>query len=204
MIFESVCVGPMQVNCYILAPKERSQAIIVDPGAQVHRIRRALDKHGLQAAFIINTHGHYDHIGCDDKFAVPVYVHADDANMLKDAVLNLSSVFAYPYEVKSRIELLQDKQRIKLDSLEMEVIHLPGHTPGGIALLMRKPDEKILLTGDTLFCRGIGRSDLPGGDERLLKDSIRERLFILPGDTRIFPGHGPASTIAQEKEEFNR
>lgn len=201
MILEKVCVGPMQVNCYILASKDGSSALLIDPGDQERKIRLALDRHVLTPAFIINTHGHYDHIGCDDAFGVPVYVHKDDAAYLQDSQLNLSGVFAFGYRVSSRIVPLEDGQRISLDDIELEVMHLPGHTPGGIALVLKKPAGHIAFTGDTLFYQGIGRSDLSGGDEGLLLKSIRQKLFTLPDDTVIYPGHGPESTIGREKQE---
>ncbi len=199
MILETVCVGPMQVNCYILATEDNSSAIIIDPGDEAHKIRRVLERHKLNPAFIINTHGHYDHIGCDDKFGVPVYVHALDLSMLKDPELNLSSSFLSAYSVKVMIETLEDKKNIELGQLQLEVIHTPGHTPGGICLLMKKPKNKILFTGDTLFYRGIGRTDFRGADEALLIKSIKEKLLKLTDDTVIYPGHGPSSTIGEEK-----
>ena len=94
---------------------------------------------------------------------------------------------------------MEDKEIIKLECLELEVLHLPGHTPGGIGLLMKKPQTDIVFTGDTLFYHGVGRYDLPGGSEQILDKSIREKLFILPAETRVYPGHGPATTIGKEK-----
>ncbi len=199
MILETVNVGPMQVNCYILACAEEKKAIIIDPGDQASKINAVLEKHKLHPAMVINTHGHYDHIGCDDKFGVGVYVHKQDLVMLTDAGLNLSAPFSRGYKVKSEIITLEDKQIIKFDCLELEVLHLPGHTPGGIALLMRKPQADIVFTGDTLFYQGLGRTDLPGGSQSQLEKSIRERLFVLPEATRVYPGHGPATTIGEEK-----
>jgi glyoxylase-like metal-dependent hydrolase (beta-lactamase superfamily II) len=200
MIFETVSVGPMQVNCYILACAQNGQAIIIDPGSQAKKIQAVLEKHHLRAGMVINTHGHYDHIGADDKFGFAVYVHRQDAEMLRDAKKNLSGVFSLPCKVNSEIKVLEDKQIISLDCLELEVLHLPGHTPGGIGLLMRKPQEGILFSGDTLFCQGVCRYDLPGGDVGLLGKSINDRLFTLPAGTRVYPGHGPATTIGREKD----
>jgi glyoxylase-like metal-dependent hydrolase (beta-lactamase superfamily II) len=199
MIFETICVGPMEVNCYILASSSDSEAIIIDPGAQDNKIRRILDKYRLKPAFIINTHGHIDHIGCDDKFGVPVYIHQQDASLLKDPKLNLSDFFMSPYSTKSNIKTLEDKEDIKLDEIELEVIHTPGHTPGGICLLMKKPEDKILFSGDTLFFHGIGRTDFPAADEGALIKSIKDKLLTLADDTVVYPGHGPASTIGEEK-----
>jgi hydroxyacylglutathione hydrolase len=204
MILETVCVGPMQANCYILASGDNASAIIIDPGAEVRKIRQVLDKHKLKPAFIINTHGHYDHIGSDDKFGVPIYIHRQDLEFLKDSQLNLSKLFALPYQVESAIKALEDKDIIELEDLQLQVIHVPGHTPGGIALRLIKPTDKIVFTGDTLFCQGIGRSDLSGGDDTLLIKSIKEKLLTLPDDTVIYPGHGPSSTIGEEKRGIPR
>lgn len=199
MILETVNVGLMQVNCYILACAQGGCAIIIDPGDQHLKIKAVLDKYKLKPAMVINTHGHYDHIGSDDEFGVPVYVHKKDLPMLLDARKNLSASFSLTYKVNSKIKTLEDKEIIKLDCLELEVIHLPGHTPGGIGLLMKKPQADIIFTGDTLFCLGVGRSDLPGGSQQLLEEAIRERLFILPVSTKVYPGHGSATTIGREK-----
>lgn len=199
MILETICVGSMQVNCYILASSKHRPAIIIDSGAEAHKIKQVLDKHSLAPAFIINTHGHYDHVGCDDEFGVPVYIHREDLALLKNSELNLSGLFALPYEVRAKIVLLKDLQTIELEDLQLKVLHIPGHTPGGIALKMLRPQDKIVFTGDSLFCQGIGRSDLAGSDESLLIKSIKEKLLILPDDTVIYPGHGPSSTIGEEK-----
>jgi hydroxyacylglutathione hydrolase len=199
MILETVNVGPMQVNCYVLASASGAQAIIIDPGDQAAKIKAVLAKHKLKPAMVINTHGHYDHIGSDDEFGVTVYVHKKDLPMLLDAAKNLSASFWRAYKVNSEIKTLEDHEIIKLDSLELEVLHLPGHTPGGIGLLMKNPQTDIVFTGDTLFCRGVGRSDLPGGSQEQLEEAIAGKLFVLPEDTRVYPGHGPATTIGQEK-----
>jgi hydroxyacylglutathione hydrolase len=199
MILETVKVGPMQVNCYILACVDGGRAIIIDPGDQALKIKAVLDKHRLKQAMVINTHGHYDHIGSDDEFGVSVSAHKNDLAMLVDAGKNLSASFSLGYKVNSEIKVLEDTEIIKLDCLELEVVHLPGHTPGGIGLLMKKPQTDIIFTGDTLFCQGVGRWDLPGGSQQQLEKAIRERLFSLPENTKVYPGHGASTTIAREK-----
>lgn len=201
MILETVCVGPMQVNCYIVACAKGREAIIIDPGAEAPAIKTVLEKYKLKPAMVINTHGHYDHIGCNDEFGVGVYVHKQDLAMLKDAGLNFSASFSSAYIVKSEIITLEDKQIIKLDCLELETMHLPGHTPGGIALLIKSPQTGIVFTGDTLFYRGVGRTDLPGGSQLQLEKSIRERLFVLPDEVKVYPGHGKTTTIGEEKKQ---
>jgi len=200
MILDTVIVGPMQVNCYLLAPSENSPAIIIDPGDQFRKIKQVLDKHKLKPAFIINTHGHYDHIGCDDKFGIPVYVHKEDIPLLKDSQLNLSGMFSMGYAVKSEIRQLEEGKIIELESVRLKVLHTPGHTPGGICLLLEKPIDKIVFTGDSLFYQGIGRSDLEGGSESLLIKSIKEKLLTLDDNTVVYPGHGPSSTIGEERK----
>lgn len=199
MILETVCVGPMQVNCYILASKTNSKALIIDPGDEEDKIKKVLAKFKLKPAFIINTHGHIDHIGCDNKFDIPIYIHSRDLPLLKDPELNLSKVLSSSFSVKSRIHTLEDKENIGLDGVLLEIIHVPGHTPGGIALLLKEPKDKILFTGDTLFCQGIGRTDFPQANEALLIKSIKEKLLTLADDTVIYPGHGPSSTIGEER-----
>ncbi|MFA5096562.1 MAG: MBL fold metallo-hydrolase [Candidatus Omnitrophota bacterium] len=199
MIFEAVSVGSMEVNCYILAQKENERAVIIDPGAQPRKIRKVLEKHKLAPGIVINTHGHFDHIGADNDFNVPVYVHEQDAAMLKDAMLNMSGLFAVPFTVKAELKILEDNQVLEFGGIKLKVMHTPGHTRGGISLLLLEPEGKKAFTGDTLFCRGVGRSDLNGGSPEELSKSIREKLFTLPDETRIYPGHGPSSTIGAEK-----
>jgi len=199
MILETIVVGAMQVNCYVLAASLGSQAVIIDPGEDYGKIKQALDRHKLKPVFVVNTHGHYDHIGCDDKFGVPVYIHKDDAPMLRDPRLNFSAVFSVGYKVKSEIKELKEGQVLETEGIQLEVLHTPGHTRGGISLLLKKPDNKIVFTGDSLFFQAIGRSDLEGGNEQFLKKAIREKLFVLSEDTLVYPGHGPSSTIGEEK-----
>ena len=200
MILETVVVGSLQVNCYILAEADNSQALIIDPGDDENKIRQAINRHGLKPAFIINTHAHYDHIGCDNKFDLPVYVHRLDAKLLRSPELNLSNFLMSAYRVECEINILEDGQIIVLGGIQLEVIHTPGHTPGGICLLMKKPQDKILFSGDTLFYQSVGRTDFPGASESELLDSIKKKLLHLADDTVIYPGHGPSSTIGNEKK----
>lgn len=201
MILETVCVGAMQVNCYILADKDGSGAIIIDPGDEEKKIKQLLARHKLTPALVINTHGHIDHIGSDDKFGVPIYIHKQDVALLKNPGLNLSTFFMSPLSVKSEIKTVEDGSMICLKEIELEVIHLPGHTPGGIALHLKKPQDNIVFTGDTLFFQGIGRTDFPGSSEQLLIKSIKDKLLNFPLATLVYPGHGPSTTIGREKKE---
>lgn len=201
MILEAISVGSLEVNCYILATGRKSPAIIIDPGDEENKIRRVLTKYELEPEFIINTHGHYDHIGCDDRFNVPVYVHHLDEALLRDSQKNLSAAFSISYSVRSPIKTVEEKDNILLGEIKLEVIHIPGHTPGGMCLLIKSTQGHILFSGDTLFCRGIGRSDLAGGNEAILIKGIKEKLLVLPDETIVYPGHGPSTTIGEEKRE---
>lgn len=200
MILETIPVGPLQVNCYILAQDESHQAIIIDPGGDEKKIRNRLKQHKLTPGLIVNTHGHYDHIGADDRFGLPVYIHRGDLSLLKDPQRNLSGAFFVPYRVETEIKVLEESSVIGLEGIELKVLHIPGHTPGGIALLMQKPQGGILFSGDTLFFHGIGRSDLEYGNGRELLDAIKKKILTLPDDTVVYPGHGPSTTIKEEKK----
>ncbi|MDD4908763.1 MAG: MBL fold metallo-hydrolase [Candidatus Omnitrophica bacterium] len=200
MILEQIKVGLMQVNCYILADPQTRGAMIIDPGDEYDKIAQLLGRKKLKASFIVNTHGHIDHIGAENEFSLPVYIYKDEVPMLKDASLNLSGFLQAPFTVKAEVKALEDNQEITLDSLRLKVLHTPGHTPGGIALLLLQPEGKIVFTGDTLFYSSVGRTDFPGASSKTLINSIKTRLLTLSDDTVVYPGHGPRTTIGQEKK----
>lgn len=200
MLIERIIVGELEVNCYVLALKDNGAAVLIDPGADFEKIKSLLDKKCLKAECVINTHGHIDHIGCDDQFGVPIYVHSLDRSFLIEPKLNMSVSLGYSFRVTSPILELEDGQVIKAAGMEFSVIHVPGHTPGGIALLCECADKKILFSGDSLFYHSIGRSDLPGGDGDVLLSSLRSRILTLPEKTLVYPGHGNYSNIAEEKK----
>ncbi|MFA5096494.1 MAG: MBL fold metallo-hydrolase [Candidatus Omnitrophota bacterium] len=200
MILEQIKVGLMQVNCYILADPQTRRAMIIDPGDEYVKIAQLLGRKKLKASFIVNTHGHIDHIGAENEFGLPVYIYKDEVSMLKDASLNLSEFLQVPFTVKAEVRALEDDQEITLDSLRLKVLHTPGHTPGGISLLLLQPEGKIVFTGDTLFYLSVGRADFPGASSKTLIDSIKTRLLALSEDTVVYPGHGPRTTIGREKK----
>lgn len=195
MLIEKIVVGEMQTNCYVLAEAKNSNSIIIDPGADYEDIRAILDENKLKPKLIINTHGHIDHIGENDKFKLPVFIHKLDSEFLTDPVKSLSVFFGNSKISSASYRQLEDAEAVELKNLKLEVIHTPGHTPGSICLKI----DSVVFTGDTLFFEGIGRTDFPQGDEEKLVKSIRERLFVLPDDIVIHPGHGPSSTIGHEK-----
>ncbi|MCD6451483.1 MAG: MBL fold metallo-hydrolase [Acidobacteria bacterium] len=198
MILEKLVVGPLEVNCYIFGD-ENGEVVVIDPGAEGERIIAFIEERGYRPRYIINTHCHIDHIRANadvkGKYNIPILVHKEDAPILtspQDAELE-EMIGGKPSPPADR--LLSEGDEIKVGSFTLRVIHTPGHTPGGISLLF---DDGVF-TGDTLFAGGVGRTDLPGGSWDTLVSSIREKLLVLPDSLPIYPGHGPSSTIGEEK-----
>jgi glyoxylase-like metal-dependent hydrolase (beta-lactamase superfamily II) len=190
-------VGPLGVNCYVVADPDTKDACVIDPGADGDKIKRFIDKNGLKLKFIINTHGHGDHIASNKELGAPVYIHAADKDCLTDPKKNMSAgIFMFDIVSPEAARLLKDGESISLGSLEMKVLHTPGHTRGSISLVL----DNVIFTGDTLFHGGVGRSDLPGGDEDEILSSIREKLLTFEDDIIVYPGHGGPSTIGEERK----
>ena len=195
MRIDVIVVGQMEVNCYVVSSEKTRNAALIDPGDDYARIEGFLSKQNLKAGFIVHTHGHIDHIQADNDFNLPIYVHRLDAELLNNPLTNLSGFLSMPLKVRGDIRPLEDSEKLGLDDISLEVIHTPGHTPGGICLKA----NGIIFTGDTLFAEGIGRTDFPGASQEQLLMSIRNRLLIFPDDTIIYPGHGASSTIGHER-----
>ena len=169
--------------------------MLIDPAACDPEIKRSIKAGGIDVLCTLNTHGHADHIAGDAAFGYPVYIHELDEPCLSDARRNLSFMTGSDVMPPVTGKLLRDGDIIDIGGIRFEVIHTPGHTPGGICL--RCGD--VLFSGDTLFYEGVGRTDAPGGDHEALIRSIRERLMALPDTVRVFPGHGPETTIGHER-----
>lgn len=212
MFIHKIPVGPLKVCCYIVAGKISNDAMIIDPGADAEAIIDFLKKGRLTPKIIVLTHGHGDHIGANAalKKAFPdiqICIHEEDQDMLPYPAKNLSilSAFYGGPTVRSPLanRLLKDGDTITVDEHIFDVIHTPGHTPGGICLSSKKRENgrpPILFSGDTLFKESIGRTDFPGSDQEKLLRAIKERLFVLDEDTIVYPGHGPSTTILEEKK----
>jgi len=195
-------VGEMAACCY-LAGRAGGAGIIIDPGDEAGRIADDVRAAKLAITHIVLTHGHVDHIGALEQTRktfpdAKVAIHPDDAPLLERPSLNLSLFFGGGIKCAPADLLLREGDAIDVAGVRASVIHVPGHTPGGICLHL--PDAGVVFTGDVLFAGGIGRSDFPGGNESQLIDGIRAKLLALPPDTVVYPGHGPASTIGEEKD----
>ena len=195
-----ITVGVLQANCYVVSTK-KSNAFIVDPGSDADKIKSYINKEKLKVAFIINTHFHFDHINANKELGYPVYIHRLDAELI-DAMppKELPSFIMDEFKVNSfkPERLLEDGDLIKLDELELNILHTPGHSPGGISIKV----DNVVFTGDTLFRDGIGRTDSPGGSYEQITESINNKLLILGDEIIVYPGHGESTTIGRERANF--
>lgn len=203
MKIDTLALGAYQTNCYVLRASESSaECLIIDPGLEAEPLLDFLRGEELTPVAVVLTHGHADHIvGIGMLRAefgeIDVQIHESDAHMLADHNANLSMLTGAPFRTEPARTLLSDDDAIKCANLELRVLHTPGHTPGGICLY--DSENGVVFTDDALFAGSIGRSDFPGGDHEQLLSSVKERLFSLPEETAVYPGHGPASTIGREK-----
>ncbi|MEW6106443.1 MAG: MBL fold metallo-hydrolase [Bacillota bacterium] len=203
MIIRTVRVGALDTNCYIVGCERSRKALVIDPGAEPERIVAALRADILECEVIVNTHGHVDHIAANGAVkaatGAAIAIHAQDARALVDPSVNLS-ILAMPgargIESPRADRLLAEGDEVVAGSVRLRVVHTPGHTPGSISLV----GDGVVFSGDTLFADGgIGRTDFPGGSYDSLVRSIEEKLFSLPDETVVYPGHGPSTTIGRER-----
>ncbi len=196
-----ITVGRLEVNCFILADKETKEAVIIDPGDDAQDILKVINDHGLKVKYIVNTHGHFDHIGANkalkEATGAELLIHEGDAAVMKSAPLQARSFGMESMGSPEADRYLKHGDIISAGEIALRVLHTPGHSPGSISLL----EKGIVFSGDTLFAGSIGRTDQMGGDRKTLLKSIKTNLMTLPDDTKVFPGHGPASTIGDERRK---
>ena len=203
MVVDKVVVGPFASNCYIVGSESNKEGIIIDPGDEAKKILKKVSDLGLDIKLIVLTHGHIDHVGAlkevKEVTGAEVAIHADDVQSLSGGTGFLVSILvpglSYP-KPPPPDRLLNDGDSLDIGDICLEVLHTPGHTPGGICLL----GEGVVFSGDTLFNYSIGRSDLPGGNYSQLMNSIHTKLLVLPDSTIVYPGHGPDTTIGAERK----
>lgn len=198
---DTIMVGPLDVNCYVFGCESHKTCAVIDPGDSAERIMEKAGARGYKVAMIINTHAHADHTGANGKLKAMtgalIHIHEDDARILTHPSMSDMSEYLGIEPSPAADVLLKDGSTLTpCPCVELAVIHTPGHSPGGICVL----HGKTLFSGDTLFRFSIGRSDLPGGDGRTLVKSIADRLFTLPDDVAVYPGHGEPTTIGEERK----
>jgi glyoxylase-like metal-dependent hydrolase (beta-lactamase superfamily II) len=201
MILEMLTVGPFQENCYVIGDEASGVGAIVDPGDEAARISLAVEQTSLEIGRILVTHAHIDHVGAvgalADEYACPVLMHAEAEPMLQQLPTQAMMMGLRFGKVPAVDRHIEDEEVLKIGDLELRSLYTPGHAPGHLAFYVE--GEELLLSGDALFAGSVGRTDLFGGDMELLMRSINERLLRLPDETRVYPGHGPRTTIGTER-----
>ena len=201
-LIETFPVGPLQCNCAIVADPATREAVVVDPGDEPDRILEALAGAGLKLVALVHTHAHFDHVGCSALLkritGAPILMHEGDSPLYHNLGEQVKT-FGITLDKPGIIDrLLVHGDRISCGSGALHVLHTPGHTPGSLSFRMEGEEGDLLFSGDTLFRRSIGRTDLWGGSTPQILESIKERLLTLPGSLRVIPGHGAETTIAEE------
>ncbi len=195
-------LGGIQTHCYFLINEETKETLVVDPADHEEVIADKLDKWGLKLKGILLTHGHGDHMmaasGLRERYGVPLLAHEAESELLLDPWMNQSAaLFGRPVSLKAD-RLLKDGEMVGLAGLSLEVLFTPGHTPGGCCYYSK--EDQVLISGDTLFCGSVGRTDFPGGSMRTLLSSVGSKLLPLPDETRVYPGHGEMTVMEQERK----
>jgi len=198
MKYELVIVGSLETNCYLVYDEGTLECAVIDPGAEPEKIFPAIAELELRPVVILNTHGHVDHVGANsdikERFHIPLWIHSLDAPLLDAMKGSELSLFLGAKDSPPPDKFLKDRETITVGNVSFKVVHTPGHTPGSVSFY----GHGTLFSGDTLFCGGVGRTDLAGGSRKDLVKSIRSRIQTLPAETVVLPGHGPKTTVGQE------
>ena len=199
-------LGPIRTNCYLVHKENTKECMIIDPADQADRIIAAINDELLEPVAVPLTHGHYDHIGAVEavkrQFHVPVYAGSEEKEVLRNSYNNLSELMGEHPFIIDATDYLEDMQKLFLSGLNITALATPWHTKGGMSYLISCDGEQVLFSGDTLFQGSVGRYDFPTSNGRALFDSIKNKLLPLADDTPVFPGHGPATSIGEERTMF--
>lgn len=202
MIFEYIEAGPLLTNCYILGDEKTKQGAVVDPGGDVDQILMVLARFELKCEMIIVTHAHPDHVGGNAELVrvtnAPIVAHKKEVPLLTNLSAFAAGLGMRAENSPSPSKLVDEGDILTVGSIKMKVLHIPGHSPGHICLVLE--DKKRLIVGDVLFQMSIGRTDFPGGSHELLIQGIKEKLLPLGDDFEVYPGHGPPTTIGYERK----
>lgn len=192
-----IAIGSYQTNCYLVADEATKAAFIIDPAGDLEQIKNTIDEKAYDLKYIILTHGHGDHIGAveglKEAYDAVLLVHEEDAEMLRDHQLNLTFRMGEKIEIEAD-QTFRHNETLMVGDLELKFLHTPGHTKGSSCVLV----NDTLFSGDTLFLNSIGRTDLYGGDRRQIIESIKNKLLVLPEETKVYPGHGQGTSIKNE------
>lgn len=196
----ALTVGPIQANCYIISNPQNHDALIIDPGAEPTTLTSRIEELEAKPVAILLTHAHYDHIGAVDSlrdyYDIPVYLAAEEEEWLSSPNKNLSAMLGESVTARPAEYLFQPEEVVEIANFSFKVVATPGHSPGGVSFIFA--DDEFVVTGDALFAGSVGRTDLPGSEPKELIPNIRQKLFTLPGQFKIYPGHGESSTLARE------
>lgn len=203
MIHEILPVGMLACNCSIIGDEETGEAVVIDPGDEVERVQEILARHNLNAKYIVVTHAHIDHVGGIEKLkqatGAAVLMHKDDLPLYENLAMQAAWLGVRPPGITEVDQFLREGDTVRWGSLALEVLHTPGHSPGSLSLHL-PGEHKRIFSGDTLFQGSIGRTDLWGGSFDDILRSIQTTLLRFPDETSVFPGHGPPTTIGEERE----
>jgi glyoxylase-like metal-dependent hydrolase (beta-lactamase superfamily II) len=201
MLLQPFVTGPLETNAYLVADRDSGEALVIDPGGDPGEILAFLARERLTCRLIVNTHGHFDHISGNRALksatGASLLVHEADVPMLSEAVTHARFFMMRAENSPPPDLLLEDRGEVRVGAVVLRVMHTPGHSPGGVTLVA----PGVAFCGDLVFHGSVGRTDLPGGSERVLLDSIRRHIMTLPDDTVLYPGHGPDTTVGLEKRQ---